>query len=143
MGSWVELDAIYPPGALTPAAALLVALGHLEGADSVFGADGRPAGFLPRRGIAYDADLLGRAERWLREVPLDAFLAEAAERLGPERRRIVLLNMLDRAAADGTIAPAAAALIAEVAAALGIPPDELAAYRRTLMLKNDLGAFPQ
>lgn len=142
MGSWVELDAIYPPGALTPAAALLVALGHLEGAGSVYGDAGRPAGFLPGRGIAYDADLLARAERWLRE-PRATFLAEAAERLGQERRRIVLLNMLDRATADGTIAPAHAALIAEVAAALHIPADELAAYRRTLMLKNDLGAFPQ
>lgn len=31
MGSWAELDANYPPGALTPATALVVALGHLAG----------------------------------------------------------------------------------------------------------------
>lgn len=45
MGSWSELDANYPPGTLTPATALVVALGHLASARSVH-ADGRLAAFL-------------------------------------------------------------------------------------------------
>ena len=45
MGSWSELDAVYPPGALTPAAALVACLGRLEGAASVY-REGPPVGRL-------------------------------------------------------------------------------------------------
>jgi len=48
MGSWTELDAIYPPRKLTPATALVVALGQLVGATSVYEGE-RLATFLPPR----------------------------------------------------------------------------------------------
>lgn len=97
MGSWAELDADYPPGALTPAAAFVVALGHLAGASSVYanGVDGALAPFFPRSGLAADRDLLDRAERYLQHVALGDFLAEARERLNPQQLRCLLINLLD------------------------------------------------
>lgn len=99
MGSWTELDATYPPGALTPATALVVALGHQARARSVY-ADGRRAPFLSP-GLGYDADLLGRAERYLSAVDLEQFLAEARALLSARQKLIVALQLLDRQLADG------------------------------------------
>jgi hypothetical protein len=145
MGSWTDYDANYPPGTLTPAAALLVALGHLAGATSVYlGGPGTPlASFLPRQGIAYEPDLLGRAERYLAEVPLDAFAAEAAARLNRRQRLCLLLNLIDRRQADGDERPDAHPLVSQLQAALDIDPAELTPLRQALALKNDLSIFPQ
>lgn len=143
MGSWTELDATYPPGVLTPAAALLVALGRLAGARSVYAPDGGPAAFLPARGIAYEPDLLGRAERYMAEVSLDAFVAEAAERLNRRQRLCLLLNLIDRRLAAGDERPERHPLIAALIAALAVDPAELEPLRRALALKNDLSIFPQ
>lgn len=140
MGSWAELDAIYPPGALTPAAALVVAVGHLAGARGVR-AGGELAAFLPA-GLGYDADLLGRAERYLAEVPLGQFLDEAAGLLSARQKLVVALQLLDRATAPG--APAGRAeLAARIIAGIGVEQAQLAAHRATLALKNDLELFPQ
>jgi hypothetical protein len=140
MGSWTELDANYPPGTLTPATALVVALGHLAGATSVY-ADGRLAAFLPA-GLGYDADLLGRAERYLAEVPLDGFLAEAQALLSTRQQLVLALQLLDRQLAAGD-PPARRALIAQICSGVGVGADVLAPHRATLALKNDLGIFPQ
>ncbi|MEI7770750.1 MAG: hypothetical protein WCI67_12205 [Chloroflexales bacterium] len=145
MGSWTDYDANYPPGALTPAAALIVALGHLAGATSVYaeGPGGALAGFLPPRGLAYDPDVLGRAERSLAEVPLAAFAAEAAERLNRRQRLCLLLNLIDRLQCAGDERPEAHPLVALLMSALAIAPAELAPLRQALALKNDLSIFPQ
>ncbi|NTW02855.1 MAG: hypothetical protein HGA19_16505 [Oscillochloris sp.] len=145
MGSWTDFDATYPPGVLTPAAALLVALGHLAGATSVYIAGpGSPlADFMPRRGIAYEPDLLGRAERYLASVPLDAFAREAAERLNQRQRLCLLLNLLDRRMAEGDEQPEKHPLIADLISALAVEPTQLTPLRQTLALKNDLSIFPQ
>ncbi len=145
MGSWIEYDAIYPPGTLTPGAVLLVALGHLAGATSVY-ADGSGyplADFLPRRGLAYDPDILGRAERYLGEVSLDAFAAEATERLNQRQRLCLMLNLIDRLQADGYERPEAHPLVARLMDALSVSPAEIAPLRQALALKNDLSIFPQ
>jgi hypothetical protein len=144
MGSWAELDAVYPPGALSPAAALVACLGRLEGAQSVYREGppvGRLAAWLPR-GLGYDPDLLARAEHYLAQVPLDQLLEQARALLTPRQRFAVALNVLDRQLAtpdDRARADRAAQIIA------GLAPDtgELAAHRRTLALKNDLSVFPQ
>lgn len=140
MGSWVELDANYPPGALTPATALVVALGHLAGATSVY-ADGRHAPFLPA-GLSYDTELLGRAERYLAEVSLDGFLAEAAALFSVRQKLVLALQLLDRqlAAGDPT---AGRALVNQICVGLGVDAEMLAPHWATLALKNDLGLFPQ
>jgi hypothetical protein len=140
MGSWTELDANYSPGMLTPASALVVALGHLVSASSVY-ADGRLAPFLPA-GLGYDTDLLGRAERYLGEVPLDQFLAEAAALLSPHQKLVVALQLLDRQLAAGD-RPEQRALLSRLVAGIGVDADALAGHRTTLALKNDLERFPQ
>lgn len=140
MGSWTELDANYPPGALTPATALVVALGHLAGATSVY-TDGRLATFLPAS-LSYDADLLGRAERYLAEIALEDFLAEAQALLSARQRLVLALQLLDRQLAAGDPSERRA-LVAQICAGVGVSADTLAPHRATLALKNDLGIFPQ
>lgn len=143
MGSWTEFDAIYPPGKLTPAAALLAALGRLAGARSVYTADGALADFLPRYGIAYDADLLGRVEGYLSDLPLDAFVAEASERLNRRQGLCLVLNLYDRLLAGGMNLPHEHPLVAALQDALGLDEGTLLSYRDMLRIKNDFSAFPQ
>ncbi len=140
MGSWTDLDATYPPGALTPATALAVALGHQAGAASAY-AGGGPAPFLPA-GLGYDADLLGRIERYLAEVPLEQFLAEARALLSAHQKLVLSLQLLDRQLAAGD-PPAGRALVERIIAGVGADPDALAAPAAALALKNDLSRFPQ
>lgn len=140
MGSWTELDAIYPPGRLTPATALVVALGRLAGAKSLH-THGRLAAFLPAR-LSYDADLLGRAKRYLSEVALDDFLAEARALLSARQRLVLALQVLDYQLAAGD-PPERRDLAAQIIAGLGLDGEALLAHRATLAIKNDLDLFPQ
>jgi hypothetical protein len=140
MGSWTELDAIYPPGRLTPATVLVVALGRLAGATSLY-TDGRLATFLPTR-LSYDADLLGRAERYLGELSLDDFLAEARALLSARQRLVVALQLLDYQLAAGD-PPERRDLAAQLLAGLGLEGEVLSVHRATLAIKNDLDLFPQ
>ena len=146
MGSWTELDANYPPGALTPGSALVVALGHLAGARSVYadGTAGRLADFFPRagRGLVPDQDLLSRAERYLRGVSIDDFLAEARDRLNPQQMRCLLLNLLDAVLAAGQ-QPEAHPTYQRILAGLGAAPEQIQPYASALLIKNDLSIFPQ
>lgn len=142
MGSWTDFDANYPPGKLTPATAFAVALGRLAGATSVYGWDGRTlAAYLPRHGIAYDQDVLTRAERYLRQVSDEEFLAEARQILNRRQKLCLALNVLERTltrehAANGRFA-------GRMLETLGFSADELALHWQTLELKSDLSIFPQ
>lgn len=142
MGSWTDLDANYPPDGLTPGAALVVALGRLTGATSVYGPAGALAAFLPP-GLAYDADLLRRAERFLADAPTDAFVAEAVARLGRRQRLCLLLNLFDRLYAAGFARPDQHPLVAQLLDAFAITPEQLAPLTEPLAIKNDLSIFPQ
>jgi len=143
MGSWAELDAIYPPGALSPAAALIVALGHMAGASSIYAADGRLADFLPRRGLSYDRELLARAEDYLGRVALEQFLEAARDLLNPEQKRCLALNLLDFALAESAGRPGERTLLAQMLEGLGIAAEQLQPYWQALAIKNDLSLFPQ
>ena len=145
MGSWAGLDANYPPGALTPATAFVVALGHLAGASSVY-ADAAAtclAAFLPRHGLGYDHDLLTRAERYLRQVDLTQFLEEAHALLNREQRLCLALNLLDAMLAQQVARPYDHARFGDLLAGLGIAPDQLQPYWQALAIKNNLDLFPQ
>lgn len=146
MGSWAELDAVYPPGALTPATAFVVALGHLASATSVY-ADaetGALASFMPHpgRGLKPDRDILARAERYLREVDVADFLSEARSRLNPTQLRCLLLNLLDTILASGQ-RPEDHPRFRLLLEGLGATAEQLQPYRQALTLKNDLTIFPQ
>ncbi|MFQ3633966.1 hypothetical protein [Roseiflexus sp.] len=144
MGGWSELDAVYPPGALTPGAALVVALAHLYGATSLYDGDGALARFVPdaRRGLALDRDLTDRIEQYLVRVPFDDFVREARERLNHQQLRCLALNLLDAVLSTGEH-PEACSRYHALMEGLGIPADIITPYRHTLMLKNDLSIFPQ
>lgn len=138
MGSWVELDAYYPPGKLTPATTFVVALGHLAGAASIYaGADLAP--FFPRAGIVADQDLRERAEHFMRDVSIDDFLAEARERLNPQQLRCLALNLIDMAQAAG----APPARLDRLLAGLGTSRAAIERLGPAPALKLDLSIFPQ
>lgn len=144
MGSWAELDAIYPAGALSPAAAFIVALGHLAGARSVYGGAPAPlAGFLARYALSYDRELLERAEHFLTEVPIDSFLEQARALLNPEQKLCLAVNLLDAALAAGAGRLAGADRLGLLLEGLGIRDEQLAPYQAALRVKNDLALFPQ
>ncbi len=136
MGSWNDLDAVYPPGALTPATAYVVVFGLLAGARSVRASGGGLAPFLARwcGAIAPTADLLERAERFLGAVPPEEFLDAAGALLNPEQRRALALALLDAAPEH----PLAARLLAAFGLAAGELRDDPAA--RALAREPDLFA---
>ena len=141
MGSWVELDAYYPPGKLTPATTFVVALGHLAGAASIY-AGASLAPFFPRGGIVADRDLLDRAEHFMRDVAVDDFLAEARERLNPQQLRCLALNLVDMAqAADAP--PQAQARLDRLLAGLGTSRAAIDRLGAAPEIKRDLSIFPQ
>ncbi len=145
MGSWVGLDANYPPGTLTPATAFVVALGRLADARSVYAdaATTRLAAFLPRHGLDYDHDLLTRAERYLGQVPIEPFLEEARTLLNGEQKLCLALNLLDAALAQGILRPGDHPRFTQILEGLGLTAEQLQPYWQALNIKNDLGLFPQ
>lgn len=144
MGAWSELDAVYPPGALTPGATLLAALAHLHSARSLYDERGALARFVPdaRRGLALDRDLIDRIEQHLARVSFDAFVREARERLNHQQRRCLALNLLDAVLAAGE-RPEAHPRYRALIEGLGITAEMIDPYRHALVLKNDLSIFPQ
>jgi hypothetical protein len=145
MGSWVGLDANYPPGRLTPATAFVVALGHLAGTRSVY-ADTvamRLAAFLPKHGLDYDHDLLSRAERYLGQVPIGQFLEEAHRLLNREQKLCLALNLLDATLAQGVLRPGDHPCLTQLLEGLGLAAEQLQPYWQVLIIKNDLSLFPQ
>jgi hypothetical protein len=145
MGSWVGLDANYPPGTLTPATAFVVALGYLADARSIYADSATTclAAFLPRHGLDYDHDLLTRAEPYLREVPIEPFLDEAHRLLNPEQKLCLALNLMDAALAQGLVRPGDHPRLGQILEGLGMTAEQLQPYWRTLAIKNDLSLFPQ
>ena len=144
MGSWTELDARYAPGSLTPASAFVAALGHFIGANTVYvhASTSMLADWLPRHGIAYDHDVLIRAERYLTEVELEQFLSEACTLLHPEQKLCLALNVLDRALSRGA-RPAEQPRFTQIIEGLGLSLEQLQPYWWALAIKNELSIFPQ
>lgn len=137
MGSWTDLDADYPPGALTPATALVVALAHIAGA--AHDADTALA-LLPELGFI--PDLRERIARYLHEVPLEAFLAEARTLLAPRQKHAIALRL--HAAHRAAGAPAERTVLLEhIIAGLGLDRNDLAADQGDPARSNDLELFPQ
>ena len=137
MGSWSDLDAIYPPGTLSPASGLVVAIGHLLGAPSVYAAPHHGAPWVPEV-FQTDQAVLARAEYWLHQ-PTARFWAEVRDRLFPQQRMVIALQLFDRASLSG-IPPI---ICDELVAQLCLNSPDLAVYRVAIARKNDLSLFPQ
>ncbi len=147
MGAWPELDAIYPPGKLTPAIAFIVALTYMVGADGVYleEEEGSLAAFLPKHGLGdvrYD-DLLDRADAYLQEASFDQFLAEVPPVLNKPQKLCILLNMIDSALADGIVAPEETATFKQFLTAFDISMDQIRPYIEGLIIKHNLKVFTQ
>jgi hypothetical protein len=147
MGSWVELDAIYPEGKLTPATAFVVALGHMVGAESVYSdRETRTlAPFLTRSGVTsiLSADVLRRAEDYLQERSLATFLEEANLLLITKQKLSILFNMIDLALEQGIAAPETHPRFTQFLRAFGISVEQIQPYVQGLALKRNLELFPQ
>lgn len=139
MGSWAELDAVYPPGALSPAAALVVALGRQAGATSVYAPGARTLAAFAPEGIAYDAELIERAEHFF-GVPEDAFFAAADALLHRRQRLCLALRLLECARSGGA---RDAGFAGRALAALGIAEDDLPPSAAARAIIADLSIFPQ
>ncbi|NJN17916.1 MAG: hypothetical protein HC822_17400 [Oscillochloris sp.] len=139
MGSWNELDAVYPPGVLTPAAALITALGHVSGANCVYADKGGSAAFIPYAELdGILPDTLARAAHFL-ALPLTDFLPLLRDCLTPPLRLRLLALVFDRAYGAGA---AQALWVAEtIAADLELPPVEVESLRRAFRLRHDLAGF--
>lgn len=147
MGSWAELDAIYPEGTLTPGTALVVALGYVSGATSVY-ADretGILAPFLTKQHLdrILSNDICKRAEVYLQERPRDTFLTEANRLLTRKQKLSILLTMLDAALARGVASPQTQPLFQQFFQAFDIGEEQLRPHLECLMLKNNADLFPQ
>lgn len=145
VGSWTDFDANYPAGKLTPGAAFVVAVGHLEGLRSVYagGTGEHLAEPFRRYSLGYERDMLARAERYLAEVPFEQFLDEARSLLRPQQALCLALNLLDAAIADAVVRPEYGERLTVLIEGLGIHGETLEPYRQMLLLKNNLGQFPQ
>ncbi len=136
MGSWNDLDAIYPPGVLSPAAAYLAAFGVVYGLDETCGADGTLHPWLQVAGIPTTADVLTRADAALAGA---ADIAALVAPLHSGQRLCLALNLLDAVLPS----PAQRERRAQLIAALAVDPAVLLVAERLLQQKNDRSVFPQ
>jgi uncharacterized membrane protein YebE (DUF533 family) len=82
-------------------------------------------------------ETLNAGLRYCRATPADQFAAEAAQRLRPEQKLCVLLNMIDSAMADGQAEPQEQQLVMNMMRAWGMSETDLEPHFRTLTAKND------
>jgi hypothetical protein len=147
MGSWTELDAIYPPDALTPATALVVTL-CLVAEPALRDAalsSGNLASLLRRADLKalLTSDVSTRALRFLREVPPERMLLEAAARLNRDQRQAVLLHLAEELRAARHPSPLEHHFFIQARAVLGedLPTGALDSQPHPRL--RELALFPQ
>ncbi len=121
---------------LTPRNCLAVSLIYCMSAD----------GEIDPEEIGHLMSVLGRnatrqqlesAVKYARSTQPAQFLADAAQRLRPDQRLCILLNMIDSAMADGEAEAGEQQLIMQFAQAFGLSENDLTPYFRALVAKND------
>lgn len=80
---------------------------------------------------------LDAALRYVRSTPPADFAQAAAQRLRPDQRLCIVLNMIDSAMSDGEAEPQEQELIMNMVRAFGLSEAELEPHFRTLVAKND------
>lgn len=121
---------------ITPRRALVVSLIYCMGSDGEIDPEeiGHLVSVLGRNATREELD---RCFKYARSTPPDAFLQDAAPKLGEAQRLCILLNMIDSAMADGEAEAGERELIARFQAAFGIGDAALESHFRTLVAKND------
>jgi uncharacterized tellurite resistance protein B-like protein len=121
---------------LTPRNCLAVGLLYCMAADGEMDEEeiGHLVSVLGRNATRQQVDA---ALRYVRATPAEQFIAEAAQRLRPDQRLCIVLNMIDSAMSDGEAEPGEQELVMKVAAGWSLPEAELTPHFRTLVAKND------
>ncbi len=82
-------------------------------------------------------ELVACAVSYVESVPIETFLAEAADSLSGLDKLCVLTNVCDSFLADGTADEAELALFSRMCEALGFNEKSFAPYLKTIQIKND------
>lgn len=82
-------------------------------------------------------DMLNNALRYCRATPVEQFAEASGQRLRPEQKVCILLNMIDSAMSDGQAEPQEQQLVMNIMRAWGVAEAELEPHFRTLAAKND------
>jgi len=82
-------------------------------------------------------ELVACAVSYVESVPIDTFLAEAADSLSGLDKLCVLTNVCDSFLADGSADVAELALFSRMCDALGFDEKSFAPYLKTIQIKND------
>jgi uncharacterized tellurite resistance protein B-like protein len=121
---------------LTPRNCLAASLIYCMGADGEM--DQEEIGhLLSVLGPRATREMLDAALRYCRATPADQFAAAAAQKLRPEQKLCILLNMIDSAMSDGEAEPGEQQLVMGFVQSWGISQAELEPHFRSLTAKND------
>ncbi len=82
-------------------------------------------------------EALNAALRYCRATPVEAFAAEAAQKLRPDQKLCILLNVIDSAMSDGEAEPQEQQMVMGLMQSWGLSQAELEPHFRTLAAKND------
>ncbi|WP_270934120.1 TerB family tellurite resistance protein [Falsiroseomonas oryzae] len=82
-------------------------------------------------------EALNTALRFCRATPAEQFAQQAAQRLRPDQKLCIVLNMIDSAMSDGEAEPQEQQLVMGFIRTFGLSEAELEPHFRTLTAKND------
>ena len=88
-----------------------------------------------------DRKSLDAAIKYVRNNPLDAFLAEAPQLLDEKQRLNVLVNLCDSLLADGRAERSEQALFGRFLQAFQVSEDQFRPYFNAIVVKNDMSVF--
>lgn len=88
-----------------------------------------------------DRKSLEAAIKYVRNNPLDAFLAEAPQLLDEKQRLNVLVNLCDSLLADGHADRSEQALFGRFLQAFQVSEDQFRPYFNAIVVKNDMSVF--
>jgi uncharacterized membrane protein YebE (DUF533 family) len=82
-------------------------------------------------------ETVAAALRYCRATPPEQFAAACGQRLRPDQKLCILLNMIDSAMSDGEAEPGEQKLVMGFVQAWGVPQADLEPHFRSLAAKND------
>jgi uncharacterized tellurite resistance protein B-like protein len=108
---------------------LLSVLGGSKGSDGSIGVG------------AQNKELLNKAQKIVRAMPMNQFLQQATPLLTDAQKICILTNLIDSSLADGTAEAEEQQLFGQFMQAFGINEQQFTPYFQVLSLKNDRSVF--
>ncbi|MFW5739138.1 MAG: hypothetical protein ACOC1F_02105 [Myxococcota bacterium] len=122
---------------LNPFVALVAGMIYISAADGVL--DDNEIAEISR--VVPDRQALDGAMQYVRRVPYQQFLSEAARLLSPAQKMCLVLNAADMAMGDGHLAAQEQQKLIQMQQYFQIPDAHLQPCIQTLMIKNNLNVF--